>query len=620
MKINKVEIKNYKSILDISIDLSQTDNILSLVGQNESGKSSILEALHDFYNSEFDKDSYPYESFEDLDQSISCQFSFESSDDKSKIIEQIQKFANDEIFNETVILKPHALNRISKFTITFNGEHYLLDTAIENAITNNIVIVKENNTTENEIVIVEEKEGDDFDSSIIIPDVGKFIVENIIPEFIFFEGGNCDTLPDFISIEDLVSKKNDGWVSVKWLESCLQELTGDPSFTFKSLSETPSIRRLDETNKRISEITADLKNDFSQKLHGLENDKLGLVFNIEKRKEEGDVEEKNYIDFAVRTKEGKELPVRMRSQGMIWFLSFWLALKSLKEKKSIILVDEPDRSLHINAQKDLLKVFDKISQKFGHQIIYSTHAPTLVPLDTIYRIYLVSNDKDKGTLCENILKTQIGNSKNKQEAISLVNYAIGCEVPHQNLVFKERNVILEGVSDYMHLQAMSIILDKKIDYVFIPGVGAKGSKMNPLVGICIGYNLKWCVVVDGETSGQAKFNDLKEGIFAGDENRAKKKIKVLNVSDIEELFSIGDIQKIASKSNNFILSVKPQKKDNVSYIGKDRKNIFAKVFLEKAKNKEIKKEDLSNSTINSFEEIFTFIDKALKEDEFDSHN
>ncbi len=624
MKLDKVDIKNYKSIVHVEVDLAQSDNILSLIGQNESGKSSILEALRDFYAGEYDEDSYPYESPEGLEQAVSCQFSFEASDDKAAILNQIQKFANDQIFDEAVTYKPDTLSRISSFTITFDGKHYSLDTALADALLNNLeadysdAVVAEPEGVAADGEIVGEVEEDELDTSALLPDVGEFIANNVIPEFIFFEGGTCDTLPDFISVEGLVANTGDGWISVTWLEACLQELTGNPDFTFKSLAETPSIRRLDETNKRISDITADLKSDFSQKLHGIENDKLGLVFNIEKRKEEGDEAEKNYIDFAVRTKEGKELPVRMRSQGMIWFLSFWLALKSLKEKKAIILVDEPDRSLHINAQIDLLKVFEKISGKFGHQILYTTHAPTLVPLDTIYRIALVFNDKDQGTLCENILKTQIGNSKNKQEAISLVNYAIGCDVPHQNLIFKEKNVILEGVSDYMHLQAMAILLGKKEEYAFIPGVGAKGSKLNPLVGICIGYNLKWCVVVDGESVGQAKFEDLKDGIFAGDKTRAEKKIKLLGVPDIEELFSISDIQAIASGSKNFVLAPKPQKKDNVSYIGKDRKNVFAKLFLEKAKKKQIMKDALSKTTVASFEDIFAFIGSALREDEFDS--
>ena len=47
MKLKKFRIKNFKSIAD-SGDCYLTDTITILAGKNESGKTSILEALEDF--------------------------------------------------------------------------------------------------------------------------------------------------------------------------------------------------------------------------------------------------------------------------------------------------------------------------------------------------------------------------------------------------------------------------------------------------------------------------------------------------------------------------------------------------------------------------------------------
>src|SRR3989338_1547057 len=47
MKLKKFRIKNFKSITD-SGDCYLTDTITILAGKNESGKTSILEALEDF--------------------------------------------------------------------------------------------------------------------------------------------------------------------------------------------------------------------------------------------------------------------------------------------------------------------------------------------------------------------------------------------------------------------------------------------------------------------------------------------------------------------------------------------------------------------------------------------
>ena len=48
MKLVKFRIKNYKSIVD-SDDCYFSDKLTILAGKNESGKTSILEALEDFH-------------------------------------------------------------------------------------------------------------------------------------------------------------------------------------------------------------------------------------------------------------------------------------------------------------------------------------------------------------------------------------------------------------------------------------------------------------------------------------------------------------------------------------------------------------------------------------------
>ena len=47
MKLNKFRIQNYKSIVDTGICYLNQD-LTIMAGMNESGKSSILEAIRDF--------------------------------------------------------------------------------------------------------------------------------------------------------------------------------------------------------------------------------------------------------------------------------------------------------------------------------------------------------------------------------------------------------------------------------------------------------------------------------------------------------------------------------------------------------------------------------------------
>jgi predicted ATP-dependent endonuclease of OLD family len=50
MQLMAFHIKNFRSIIDSRINYLSPDNITALIGQNESGKTSVLEALHSFYN------------------------------------------------------------------------------------------------------------------------------------------------------------------------------------------------------------------------------------------------------------------------------------------------------------------------------------------------------------------------------------------------------------------------------------------------------------------------------------------------------------------------------------------------------------------------------------------
>jgi predicted ATP-dependent endonuclease of OLD family len=56
MKIRAFQIKNYRSIVDSGKCHLSRDNITALIGQNESGKTSVLEALRSFYEGQISDD------------------------------------------------------------------------------------------------------------------------------------------------------------------------------------------------------------------------------------------------------------------------------------------------------------------------------------------------------------------------------------------------------------------------------------------------------------------------------------------------------------------------------------------------------------------------------------
>ncbi len=76
MKLRAFNIKNYRSIIDSGWNYLAYDNITALIGQNESGKTSVLEALRSFYEARISDDvlrsdmTFPY---------VACIFDLENS-------------------------------------------------------------------------------------------------------------------------------------------------------------------------------------------------------------------------------------------------------------------------------------------------------------------------------------------------------------------------------------------------------------------------------------------------------------------------------------------------------------------------------------------------------------
>jgi AAA15 family ATPase/GTPase len=90
MRISKLRIQNYRSIKD-SGDILFTDKLFVLAGQNESGKSSVLEALYSFEKRSSEKDSlnFELENDGDLIQEISVTYTEFSDEFYKNILDEI---------------------------------------------------------------------------------------------------------------------------------------------------------------------------------------------------------------------------------------------------------------------------------------------------------------------------------------------------------------------------------------------------------------------------------------------------------------------------------------------------------------------------------------------------
>jgi predicted ATP-dependent endonuclease of OLD family len=103
MKLVAFRINNFKSIIDTGWRDLSTDNITGLIGQNESGKSSVLQALHSFYDGVLDED---YLRGDESLPKVSCSFEVEP--------DQLQAFFSEyQLPDDLVKVVKSANNRVN---------------------------------------------------------------------------------------------------------------------------------------------------------------------------------------------------------------------------------------------------------------------------------------------------------------------------------------------------------------------------------------------------------------------------------------------------------------------------------------------------------------------------
>ncbi len=249
----------------------------------------------------------------------------------------------------------------------------------------------------------------------------------------------------------------------------------------------------------------------------------------------------NYFRILVSDDERPEkIELESRSKGLQWFFSFFLVFLAESEgahKNCILLLDEPGLGLHPNAQTDLIRFFNQLSDT--NQLIYTTHLPFLVDhnnLDKVKAVYTV-NGLTK-------ISNNLSEADKERKAIQPVNAAIGISAS-QSLLVGCDIVIVEGVSDQFYLTMIKnhLIAKKKFvpkrEMVFIPVSGVKGVK--PVVSILrVSQPSLPYVLFDSDPAGKQARKSLKEGYYSNDQDKVLEtdKYNSKSGSEIEDLIPV----------------------------------------------------------------------------------
>lgn len=583
MKLKKFKITNYKSITD-SGDCYLTDTITILAGKNESGKTSILEALEDFDTDKKIRESAkPIKSSESVPE-ISITFTIEKDTIKEILeeiksplkatadieIELIKTFPDvysfgkstlqNEIFGSKEIdkVQKSIKDKWSKIK-TIRTKHEalggsLFDFEFSDFVSEKTLFINFKNATTPNVAQIEEKERDIFSKLLTETEADINNLENLLATETKFLEALKQWIPNFIlfnSFEDIFPNK------IPFAELEKNEWIKDLS-VISDLKIT-TIKGTDDRGKEKhkDDINIKLNKDY-EKFWTQDVSNLSVNWDSE------------HLYFWIK-EDGYPYEPSLRSKGRQWHLAFYIKISARANEKipNIILIDEPGLFLHAKAQEDILGKLEDSAKEV--QLIFSTHSPYLLEADKLNRVRLVHRTKKSGTEIENKVHALAD-----KETLTPILTAIGLELNAGiSALDKVNNAVVEGPSDVYYLNAFKKILKKdSVNFIFGGGCGNM-----PYVGTILhGWGGKVIYLYDndqGKKDGEKNLQDnwlVTKDLILSVLNTAGSIEDVFSPSDFKK-FVLGDENKTYTETNS--AHVKKAKLDKV---------LIAKKFLEICQN------------------------------------
>lgn len=233
-----------------------------------------------------------------------------------------------------------------------------------------------------------------------------------------------------------------------------------------------------------------------------------------------------------------DIELESRSKGFQWFFSFYLVFlveAGEGHKDAILLLDEPGLHLHPTAQQELMGFFETLSK--DNPLIYTTHSPFLIDGERIHRVRPVTED-DTGHS-----RISLDRWPKDRETIFPLQAAAGYAMV-RGLFQHKKNVLVEGISDYLYLHALNLhchALGRQglPDDVYVTPCG--GTKLvGHLASLFLGQEVRPVVLLDGDDAGRARREALMKELYAGHEKAVLMLSDVLGEEECETEDIIGE--------------------------------------------------------------------------------
>ena len=482
MIYRKFQIQRFRGVKDVSVSLVKNDLVL-LLGLNESGKTTILRGIETFDHRNDPTDTSSAQSF------------YRSIREKADLSTNEPAIVTAEIeFEESVTTK--TFKQVLKRKNIPKGKRLLLQAFLDYVIASRHVSVSR------VFPFKDGNPGDPYyqfqtnhqlsDDQELMDQIARILVE-MCPFIIYFEDFT-DRIPEKIFVNPRNDAYNSEWYDI--IDGLFFNTSRHSIKTFKTFYSTRTPRP-DDAKTMMKRVNTEFNRVFTKKWEKLSGVKdiaeTELLANFSPSKK--------HFEIKITDTDGTTYSVDERSKGALWYLSFLMKTEFRRKKmrkdsgKPIFLIDEPASNLHSTAQANMIQDFKKLVEDTS--VIYTTHSQYLISLENIRHTYVIRRVKGtvSATLWADFIREKASHVSHYQPLANLLQL-----IPNNLDVPWEKAVITEGPSDKNVLELMFRVLRRaRPTFVVYPGTGAH--KLETLISLNIGWNADFRVILDSDTPG-----------------------------------------------------------------------------------------------------------------------
>ncbi|MBX3297453.1 MAG: AAA family ATPase [Acidobacteria bacterium] len=590
----------------------------TLVGLNESGKTTILEAMA-FFESRIrnvDPISQPGFSKNDLHRliprhksgifngSIKIEVGYElDPDDKSKIKEFL---ANDLGFY---------LDREMNDTFVVKLEFEFVSSVIKDADPRLIYRGLEAWGKTKKAKKVRALDGDDWRKLVSF-------VKTLMPHVLFFPNFLFD-FPDRIYLEHPPAPVPVHTFYRQVVEDILHTYDPNASLEEHVLSRIRGDASiLSYLRESLESVLLKMRSLVSQRVFSEWNRIFGttavdkeIVFEPFKEPIEVNGEKAERIYLQVRLKEGSEYSkISERSLGFRWFFVFLLLTQfrgfrgGTERNNLLFLFDEPASNLHSAAQALLLKNFGQFPD--NATLIYATHSHYLINPDWLEGTYIVKNSAIEGKEADflHAANTKVTLHKYREFVATHPNQTTYFQPILEVLDYspsKLENVpnviMLEGKNDFYTFKYIcEIVLGGKPSLNLLPGGGA-GTLDSP-IQLYLAWGRNFVALLDSDEAGakeKQRYQEKFGGLVTG---------RIFTLADVNTSWDKLGLESLFTDKERLRIQ-------NSAYPGASKlnKTHFNRAIQEAYLTR--KDLEITQTTVNKFQKIIDFLEKSLKANE-----